>query len=250
MTLCEKLSNAKSEEDVKVAYIKALGLIGYSKNLIDIQTKEIWFEAKDTTNTSTHLMFTQLLHYVQHALNKGDEIPPFLCVIYTNKAAIMKTEDVIPFLEKKTITWGKRASSYTTEALEEVSAYIGTHFVSFKIETHEEEFIFTLKNAIKNGDFMVQYTADKTFSEEATTVLTDGKKLWQAYFAQTDVRSVRDELKLNCPDVGWYQIRKALQARNASGAFPLVNFKNFEEAYKEFSKKLQPQVYELGFLKN
>ena len=39
--------------------------------------------------------------------------------------------------------------------------------------------------------------------------------LRQAYFAQTDERKVRDELKLNRADVGWYQIRKALQARKA-----------------------------------
>ena len=45
MTLYTKLLQAKTEEDVKDAYIKALGLKSYSKNLIDIQTKEIWFEA-------------------------------------------------------------------------------------------------------------------------------------------------------------------------------------------------------------
>ena len=125
MRLYEKLLQAKSEEDVKDAYIKALGLKEYSKNLIDIQTKEIWFEAKDNTNVSTYQMFTQLLHYVQQALNKGDYVPPFLCVIDTKKAAVMKTADVIPFLEKKTIKWGKSASSYTPEALEAISAYIG-----------------------------------------------------------------------------------------------------------------------------
>jgi hypothetical protein len=100
------------------------------------------------------------------------------------------------------------------------------------------------------SDFMVQYMADKTFSAEATTILAEGKKLWQAYFTQTDVRSVRDELKLNRPDVGWYQIRKALQARNASGDFVPTNFKPFEEAYKTLTEKLQPMVYGLGFLKS
>ena len=38
MSLFEKLNQATSEEDVKDAYIKALGLKGYKKNLIDIQT--------------------------------------------------------------------------------------------------------------------------------------------------------------------------------------------------------------------
>ncbi len=154
MSLYEKLQKVSSEEDVKDLYIKALGLKEYQKNLIDIQTKEIWFEAKDNARISTYAMFTQLMHYVQVALNKGEHIPPFLAVIDTQKAAIMKSEDVIPFLEKKTIKWGKSASQYTQEALDAISAHIGTHFVSFKIETHEEEFISTVKNAILKGDII------------------------------------------------------------------------------------------------
>ena len=81
------------------------------------------------------------------------------------------------------------------------------------------------------------------------TVLEEGKKLWQAYFAHTDVHSVREELKLNRPDVGWYQIRNALKKRNESGDFAPVSFKPFEESYKALTEKLQPMVYELGFLK-
>lgn len=161
MSLYEKLQKATSEEDVKDAYIKALGLKEYQKNLIDIQTKEIWFEAKDNAKHSTYAMFTQLMHYVQDALNKGEYIPPFLVVMDTAKAAIMKSSDVIPFLAKKTIKWGKSASKYTPEALDAVSAYIGTYIVSFKIETHEEEFINTIKNAIKTGDIIrTQITPD------------------------------------------------------------------------------------------
>lgn len=161
MTLYSQLKTVKSEEDVKDVYIKALGLKGYTKGLIDIQTQEIWFEAKDTGKNSTYAMFTQLLHYVQVALNKGDHVPPFLAVIDTEKAAIMKTADVLPFLAKKTVKWGKSASQYTQEALDEISAHIGTHFVSFKISTHEDEFISTVKTAIKSGDIIrTQITPD------------------------------------------------------------------------------------------
>jgi hypothetical protein len=154
MTLYQNLQSVKSEEDIKDAYIKALGLKKFSKNLIDIQTKEIWFEAKDKNNTSTYKMFTQLLHYVQQSLNKGEEIPPFLCVIDIEKAAIIKTKDVLPFLEKKDIPWGKSGSSYTPQALEKVSSFIGTYIVQFKIETQEEEFLNTVKMAIKSGEII------------------------------------------------------------------------------------------------
>ncbi|MBP7881863.1 MAG: hypothetical protein KAZ68_02445 [Candidatus Methylopumilus sp.] len=132
MSLFETLKKASSEEDVKDAYIKALGLKNVQKNLIDIQTKEIWFEAKDKP-TSTYSMYTQLLHYVDDAFKKGEEVPPFLCVIDTSKAAIMRTADVLPILKSKKIKWGKSASKFTPEALEEVSSFIGTYFVSFKI---------------------------------------------------------------------------------------------------------------------
>ena len=99
------------------------------------------------------------------------------------------------------------------------------------------------------SDFMVQYLADKTLSPEAQAVLAAGRTLWQAYFGYTDVRAVRDEFKLNRPDVGWYQIRNALKKRNESGDTVPVSFAPFEAAYTTLSDKLRPQVFELGFLR-
>lgn len=161
MSLYTQLQAAQSEEDVKDAYIKALGLKGYTKGLIDIQSREIWFEAKDTDRHSSYAMFTQLLHYVQVALNKGEPVPPFLAVIDTEKAAIMKSADVLPFLAKKTIQWGRSASQFTQEALDDISAHIGTYFVSSRIKTHEDEFINTVKAAIQSGDIIrTQITPD------------------------------------------------------------------------------------------
>ena len=82
--LYTQLKKAKSEEDVKDAYIKALGLKGFTKGLVDIQTKEIWFEAKEGHKTIFR-MYTQLLHYVQDARTKGVEVPPLLAVIDSEK---------------------------------------------------------------------------------------------------------------------------------------------------------------------
>jgi hypothetical protein len=42
---------------------------------------------------------------------------------------------------------------------------------------------------------------------------------------------------------------RAEEARNASGDFAPVSFAAFESAYKALTEKLQPMVYELGFLK-
>lgn len=99
------------------------------------------------------------------------------------------------------------------------------------------------------SDFMVQHLAGLTLSTQAQAVLDAGRGLWQAYFAHTDVRTVRDTYKLNRPDVGWYQIRNALAARNASGDIAPVNFSPMEAAYQVLSEKLRPQVFSLGFLR-
>ena len=99
------------------------------------------------------------------------------------------------------------------------------------------------------SDFMVRYMADKVFSPEATAVLAAGRVLWSAYFTHTDPHTVREELKLNRPDVGWYQIRNALKRRNLTGDTQQVPFTEFETAYQTLTQKLRPQVYSLGFLK-
>ncbi len=163
MSLFEKLQNASSEEDVKAEYIKALHLKQVQRNLIDIQTREVWFEAKFGSKKSLYEMFTQLLFYIHRALKDGEHIPPFLCVVDSVKAAIMKTDVALPLLQDKNvhIKWGKSASDVTQDALDIVSQYIGTHFVSFNIETHEKEFIDTLRNAIEKGEIIrTQITPD------------------------------------------------------------------------------------------
>ena len=161
MSLYLNLQKANSEEDVKDIYIKTLWLKDHQKWLVDIQTKEIWFEAKNWWKKSTYEMFSQLLWYVDFNLNKGETLPPFLCVIDSRKAAIMKTSDALPLLDKKTIKRWKSGSHVLPEVVDIVSAYIGTYIVSFNIETHEEEFISTVKNAIKSGEIIrTQITPD------------------------------------------------------------------------------------------
>jgi hypothetical protein len=60
MSLADDLATARTEEDVKDAYIKALGLKQVRKGLVDIQTPEIWFEAKEAP-TPPLLMFAREL---------------------------------------------------------------------------------------------------------------------------------------------------------------------------------------------
>ncbi len=97
---------------------------------------------------------------------------------------------------------------------------------------------------------MVEYLQKNKLSKQAKAVLNAGRELWQAYFSETDVYTVREELKLNRPDVGWYQIRNALKKRNASSDAIPTDFTPFETVYKTLTEKLKPQVFELGFLRS
>lgn len=160
MSLTSALERSKTEEDVKDAYIAALGLKKYNKGLVDIQTEEIWFEAKESA-TPPVLMFTQLLFYVRDAQKKGEHIPPFLAVIDREKAAIMETAKALPIMADKGIKWPKSASQVDKSIAAEAAPYIETHFVVYKMDTHEKEFVQAVKAAIKKGELIrTQITPD------------------------------------------------------------------------------------------
>ena len=153
MSLKQDLDRTKTEEDVKDAYIKALGLKAYNKGLVDIQTEEIWFEAKGT-GVPPVVMFAQLLFYVRTARKDGERIPPFLAVIDSEKAAIMETAKALPILEDKEIKWPKSGSKVSKALAAQAAPYIETHFVIYQIDSHEKEFVQAVKTAIKNGEII------------------------------------------------------------------------------------------------
>jgi len=150
VNLLAELARAKTEEDVKDAYIKALGLKSHFKGLVDIQTQEIWFEAK-WVSTPPIVMFGQLLVYVRAARKRGEPIPAFLAVIDRNKAAIMPTEHALPLLEDKEIDWPKSGSAAGKELATQIAPYIETHYVVYDTANHAQEFIDAVKSAVKEG---------------------------------------------------------------------------------------------------
>lgn len=150
MNLYEALIEAKTEEDVKDAYIQALNLQGVNKGLVDIQTAEIWFEAKEAS-TPPLLMFAQLLVYVRAARKRGEAIPGFLCVIDREKAALMATEHALPLLEDKSLIWPKSGSAADMAFATQIAPTIETHFILYHINEYETEFIKAVKDAVSEG---------------------------------------------------------------------------------------------------
>jgi hypothetical protein len=150
MSLYAALTRAKTEEDVKDAYIEVLGLKGVYKGLVDIQTPEVWFEAKESP-TPPLLMFAQLLVYVRAARKRGEAIPGFLCVIDREKAALMATEHAMPLLDDKTIVWPKSGSAADKALATQIAPIIETHFILYQIDGCEAEFIKAAKDAVREG---------------------------------------------------------------------------------------------------
>lgn len=148
MSLATDLKRARTEEDVKDAYIKALGLKSYFKGLVDIQTEEVWFEAKDAP-TPPIVMFGQLLVYVRAAKKRGEAIPAFLAVIDREKAAIIPTEHALPLLDDKKIVWPKSGSGAGRELAAQIAPYLQTYIVEYEILHDEATFIKAVKDAIR-----------------------------------------------------------------------------------------------------
>ncbi len=148
MTLAQALAKARTEEDVKDAYISALGLKGVSKNLIDIQTQEVWFEAK-AVSTPPIVMFAQLMFYIRAAKKRGEPIPAFLAVIDRAKAAIMPTDKALPLLDDKSIVWPKSGSQAGKQLAAQIAPYVQTHIVEYEITHDEAAFIRAVKDAIR-----------------------------------------------------------------------------------------------------
>lgn len=150
MSLIAALSGAKSEEDVKDAYIKAIGLKSFTKGRVDIQTENMWFEAKESP-TAAIAMFAQLLFYVRQARTSGERIPAFLSVIDREKAAILETDLAFPILDDDTIDWPTSASQVSKKCITQVGAHIDGQFGTYQISLHEKEFLATIKSALTDG---------------------------------------------------------------------------------------------------
>ena len=155
MTLVADLAWARSEEDVKDAYIKAFGLKPkeYFKGLVDIQTDKVWFEAKGAP-TAPLLMFAQLIFYIRAARLRGEPIPPFLAVIDTEKGATLPTVCALPVLDDETIIWPLSASSVDKVLAAQIAPYIDKQFTTYPLATLADEFCDAIRTAIREGEII------------------------------------------------------------------------------------------------
>lgn len=154
MTLLTDLDRAKSEEDVKDAYINALSLQGKCfKGLVDIQTDKVWFEAKEAP-TAPLIMFAQLLVYVRAARLRGEPIPAFLAVIDREKGAILPTQLALAAIDDTNIIWPASGSAAGKELAAQIAPHIGDRFTTYVIASLADQFCEAITAAIRDGEII------------------------------------------------------------------------------------------------
>jgi hypothetical protein len=104
-----------------------------------------------------------------------------------------------------------------------------------------------LEETKKHSKFGWKKGERREFSSEAQAVFDAGKELWKYYHSQKDCNV----------NASLYDIREYFQGRNAKGK---MNSKSDDERYgelmgslrtslKALAEKIEPKVYEYGFLK-
>ncbi len=84
------------------------------------------------------------------------------------------------------------------------------------------------------------------FSNEAKAVFSSAREVWRLYHSEPDAM----------PDASFYEIREHFQGRNPRGVMNpdsdnaeyMRLMEIFKSAYKQLSEKIEPKIYEYGFL--
>ncbi len=143
-------------------------------------------------------------------------------------------------------------SEAEVDAQDTLDSHFMTDFIKGKLKNHinTAEKPKKLFEDEKSANSIVEKNSNgkKRFSEEAKAVFNSGRELWQYYHKQSGAN----------PNASLYDIRVHFQGRNAKGR---MNNTSKDENYtklltklrddlKILAKKIEPKVYEYGFLKN
>lgn len=250
MSLIAALARAKTEEDVKDAYIKAFELepAEYFKGLVDIQASAVWFEAKSVPTHPLN-MLAQLIVYIRAARLRGEPVPAFLAVIDPDKGAILPTAAVLPALDDKSIVWPQSGSAGGKELAAKLSPYIDHHYTTYPIATLGEEFCQAIKTVIRGGAIIkTPITPDNLRQVFDKWVAAIGHELSVAnqsdystlFFADIMHDGQKSAYASIGAQLGTFDGNPAFTLRGANGFLPVTNirkYKNFWSIYERPPKK-------------
>jgi hypothetical protein len=101
------------------------------------------------------------------------------------------------------------------------------------------------------SNFMSVFLKDKQLSPEAAAVLNDGRELWKCYHEKIKTNNTASV------NASFYDIREFFQGRKEGGTMNPIStdetynalIKDLRETQKTLAAKIEPKVYEYGFLK-
>lgn len=244
MSLANDLARARTEEDVKDAWIAALALRDYSKGLVDIRTDKVWFEAKDSP-TPPLIMFAQLLVYVRAARLRGEPIPPFLSAIDREKGLILPTVAALPALDDPAIVWPATASTAGRELAAQLAPYIGDCYTTYPVATLADAFRDAITAAIRDGQIIrTPITPDNLRQVFDRWVDMIGSELDVAnqadyatlFFADIMHDGVRSAYASVGAQLGTFEGRPAFTLRGATGFVPVTNVRAYNDFWSIFER--------------
>jgi len=234
-----------------------IGVLGFVAN--DFQNQKLVFI---TTNGRGHhetfityynlkeiLIYFSVRHIIIHSwLNHNDQfLEPYKqwqkdkefqndCIafaLFFEKNQIKSKDGInhwIPFTEHEVNAQAKFESHFMTD------------FIKGKIKPEEPE-----SNLFVMSEPKPHYEIPLQFSEKATAVFDAGRELWKYYHLQKDVNV----------NASLYDIREYFQGRNDKGKMNnkskdsqyMVLIASLRDSLKILAKKIEPKVYEYGFLK-
>jgi hypothetical protein len=139
------------------------------------------------------------------------------------------------------------------DARERFESNFMTQFIKGKIipENDKNENLFIVNEP------QTQYETPLNFSEKATAVFDTGRELWKYYHQTIAPLSFGEGLGVRAVNASLYDIREYFQGRNDAGKMKnksqdeIYNklIGNLRQSLKILAKKIEPKVYEYGFLK-
>ncbi|MGL4498854.1 MAG: hypothetical protein ACRCU2_07300, partial [Planktothrix sp.] len=160
----------------------------------------------------------------------------------------------IPFTEQEVNAQGKFASSFMTDFIAHPQPVIARHEAIFGRGEQQQE-LFAVSAPSPSESRLLSGGVGILFSSEATAVFNAGRELWK-YYHKT--------IPHNAPPSGagglnasLYDIREYFQGRNDKGRMNTKStnatytqlIAQLRESLKTLAKKIEPKVYEYGFLK-
>ena len=91
--------------------------------------------------------------------------------------------------------------------------------------------------------FGAQWLKLATLSKEATAVLESARTIYKTFYARLNELD-RQKFKIETWDAGWYQVRRSMEEAG------LLDEKKIRSAHERLGRKILPQIYSLGFLRD